>query len=62
MGKLRKLGDADINSETRSIYKLDPNNNNDDVNYDSVSNIYRNIGQSSNLDKIFKGMEVADRS
>ena len=53
-GKLIKLSDMDIPSETRSIYKLD-------TNVTAAPDAPRIHGGTA-LDKIFKNMPVVDRA
>ena len=57
-GKLVKLSDMDIQSETRSVYKLDPNTSDAGDNY-----IPRNNRSGpNNLESIFNNMNVQDRA
>ena len=59
-GKLVKLSEMDIQSETRSVYKLDPNTSDAGDNYTSVPRNKRS--GPNNLESIFNNMNVVDRA
>ena len=58
-GKLVKLSEMDIQSETRSVYKLDPTSSDVGGNYDLGA---RSRQGPNNLESIFKNMDVVDRA
>ena len=60
-GKLRKLDEMDIASETRSVYKLDPNQDLGNESLHGPLAVARNQGPH-NLDSIFRSMDVVDRA
>ena len=59
-GKLVKLSEMDIQSETRSVYKLDPNTFDAGDNYTSLAR--NNRSGPNNLESIFNNMNVVDRA
>ena len=59
-GRLVKLTRDDLNSDTRSIYKLDPS-----VPVDNRGNPYlspRSNGMSSNLERVYAKLDIQDRA